>query len=83
MPAPMNSSATSASRITVTTRHDGRDHPLQLILHAELGEAIAGMQDQRDHRGADAVEDGGHRLEIAEMDVERAQVRRRSGSSAG
>ena len=36
---------------------DRRDHPLQPVFHAEFGEPVAGMQDQRDHGGADAVED--------------------------
>jgi hypothetical protein len=31
------------------------------------------MQNQRDHRRADAVEDGRHRLEITKVDVKRPQ----------
>ena len=28
----------------------GRNHPLQPVIHAEFGEAVTGMDDQRDHR---------------------------------
>src|SRR5712672_1271460 len=72
-PAPMNNSATSAFRMTVTTRQ------IAAITHCtgssmpQLGEPIAGMQDQCDHGRAHAVEDRGHRLEVPEIDVERAQ----------
>ena len=89
MPAPMNSSATSACRIDGDDKADRRDHPLQPVLHAELGEPVAGMQDQRDHRRADAVEDRRHRLQVAEIDVERAErgddheVRQDEGPAAG
>ena len=50
-----------------------RDRPLQPVLHAELRKPVTGMEDERDDRRADAVEDGGDRLEVAEIDVERAQ----------
>ena len=52
---------------------DRRDRPLQPVLHAELGEPITGMKDQRDDGGTDAVEDGGHRPKVAEIDVECAE----------
>ena len=34
----------------------GRNHPLQPVAHAELGEAGTGMDDQRDHSKANAIE---------------------------
>jgi hypothetical protein len=51
----------------------GRNHPLQLVVHAKLGEAGTAMDDQRDHRRADAVEDRRHPGETAKMDVIRAE----------
>ena len=54
---------------------DAGNQPLQTVLHAEPRKPVAGMKDQRDHRGTDPIEDGGDRLEIAEIDVERAQCR--------
>ncbi len=47
------------------------------------------MQDQRDDRRTDAIEDRGDRLEVAEIDIERAQrgnddeVRQDEGPAAG
>ena len=69
----MNKSATSACRIDRHAKTHRRDDPLQPVFHAELGQAPAGMQDQRDDGRADAVEDGRYRLEVAEIDVERAE----------
>ena len=46
---------------------------MHAVLHAEFGEPPAGMEDQRDHGGADAVKDCRHRFEVAERDVERAE----------
>src|SRR5437660_10049896 len=43
------------------------------MLHAELREPPAGVQDERDDDGAHAIEDGGHPRETAEVDIERAK----------
>lgn len=51
----------------------GRNHPLQLVVHAKLGEAVTAMDDQRDRRRADAVEDPRHPGEATKMDVSRAE----------
>jgi len=45
------------------------------VLHPELGEAIAGVQDERDDGRAHAVEDRAHRRQPAEMHVEGGQRR--------
>ena len=52
-----------------------RDGPLQPVLHAHLGEPPARMKDERDNHGCDAIEDGGHPRQVAEMHVERTQQR--------
>src|SRR5262249_25167928 len=52
---------------------DCGDRPLYEVFHAQLGEPVAGMQDQRDHRWAYAVKDRGHRPKVAEKNVQRTQ----------
>ena len=49
------------------------DRPLKPVLHAELRQAPAGMQDQGDDRRTDPVENRGHPGQAAEMDVERTE----------
>jgi hypothetical protein len=70
-PAPMNSTATSASSQIVM-----REQPAArttAVVHAELGEAATGVDDQRDHRWADAVEGRPHPVGAAKMDTSRAE----------
>jgi hypothetical protein len=45
------------------------------VVHAELGQPVTRMQDQRDDGRAHAVEDRGDPGQAAEVDVERAQQR--------
>jgi hypothetical protein len=57
-------------------RHDKADpghDPLQPVFHPELGEAVAGMDDQRDDRRADPVEQRGHPAKAAKVHVERTE----------
>ncbi len=51
---------------------DRRDRPLQPVFHAKLGQAVAGMQDQRDDCGTYPIKDRGYRLQVAEIDIESA-----------
>ena len=43
---------------------------LKPIIHAEFRQAITGMEDKRDHGGADAVEDRRHPAEAAKVHVQ-------------
>jgi hypothetical protein len=60
----------------------GRNHPLQPIVHPEHGEAARQMDDQSDHRRADAAEARRHPAEAATMDVKPRRAQRRSENSA-
>jgi hypothetical protein len=53
----------------------GRERPLDPVFHSQLCQPVAGVQNQCDHRRADAVENGAHRRQATEIDVERAQRR--------
>ena len=52
-----------------------RDQPLQAVLHAELGQPVARMQDEGDDGRTDAIEDAAHAFQVAEMHEERAERR--------
>src|SRR5215475_1440791 len=66
-----------------------RQCPLEPVLHAELGQPVARMQDQRDDGWADAVEDRRHGRETFEPNKQRAErrdddeVRQDKGPAAG
>jgi hypothetical protein len=69
----MKSSATFALEDDGYDQADSREGALQPILHAELGQAVAGVEDQRDDGRAHAIEDRGDPLESTKVHVERTQ----------
>ena len=52
---------------------DHGDRPLQPVLHSELRQPVAGMENEGDDGGADSVKHGRHGGKIAQMDIERTQ----------
>jgi hypothetical protein len=73
IPAPMNSTATSASSQIVMRKQPATF--TTVVVHAELCEAATGVDDQRDYRWADAVEGRPHPAGAAKMDISRAERR--------